>query len=577
LYDSRFVFGDSRIVASTIYVDTTEPVVGASWLNDVDETVYSVINIKHEDYGAVGDGITDDTVAIQAALDSGGKLVRAKAGDTYLVSFTASKTILGTAHRYCLEIPSGVTFDLNGATLKLADSEDAVILINENAGTSQDNDIAIINGFIDGNESNQTTPAAGEMGCIFLHDVLRPRVENIVVTDARNFFGRFLTCDTGHFHNLIGKSCDGDGWSFGLSSNSQHVIQSSIDDIYAEDCKGTYGSSAGNGAIFTIQGCNIGKVETKDCAGGIKIQDDSLDCSIGSLIFKGGTNDSANSGIKLQGGTGNKDLKRINVANVVSDTCHSEGLRITECMDCSVGTYVGEGNGTSGQRDVFIDDCERVTVGHITSSNCGSTAGPAVWINVDAENYKIGTILVYNTGQRAVQVSSQYYGTIDSVDAHDDQGTPTLTEAFAVTHASARGYCGSVRSSRAVATTPIIPAKFTAINLNYEIGRVESGSTNNLGGMVTLDNAATSTTVASNHIYKQYVATSGTDHYFHPIISIVPWNASAMALEASGGFRTTVVRDITGTGFDIKHASSGATDKVVWQVIAWKVLTEQGV
>lgn len=71
-------------MASTNYVDNSAPAVNAAWLNDVDEYVYSNIDTKpiyvtDPVYGAVGDGVTNDTSAIDtastAAINAGVPLV----------------------------------------------------------------------------------------------------------------------------------------------------------------------------------------------------------------------------------------------------------------------------------------------------------------------------------------------------------------------------------------------------------------------------------------------------------------------------------------------------------------------
>lgn len=59
-------------------------VIEADWLNDVNTYVYDgYLNVKS--FGAVGDGVTDDTAAIQAAINSGAKEVFFPEG-TYVVS-----------------------------------------------------------------------------------------------------------------------------------------------------------------------------------------------------------------------------------------------------------------------------------------------------------------------------------------------------------------------------------------------------------------------------------------------------------------------------------------------------------
>ena len=62
-----------------------------------------VVSVK--DFGAVGDGVTDDTVAIQAALNSGAKVVTGVQGETYIINNT-------------LLMLSNVTLDMNNATIK---------------------------------------------------------------------------------------------------------------------------------------------------------------------------------------------------------------------------------------------------------------------------------------------------------------------------------------------------------------------------------------------------------------------------------------------------------------------------
>lgn len=54
-------------MADTTFVSGT--VVQPDWLNDVNDRVYTdIVNVKNDTYGAVGDGVTDDTSALLAAF-----------------------------------------------------------------------------------------------------------------------------------------------------------------------------------------------------------------------------------------------------------------------------------------------------------------------------------------------------------------------------------------------------------------------------------------------------------------------------------------------------------------------------
>ena len=85
-------------MASTGFVDRLTPIM-ASWLNDVNTIVYTgAINVKMAPYSATGNGTTDDTVALQAALTAGtGKTVYIPAG-TY--KLTASLSVPANTYVY---------------------------------------------------------------------------------------------------------------------------------------------------------------------------------------------------------------------------------------------------------------------------------------------------------------------------------------------------------------------------------------------------------------------------------------------------------------------------------------------
>jgi hypothetical protein len=95
--------------------------------------------VNVQDYGAVGDGVADDTVAIQAALSSGSTSVFFPAG-TYLVDGGLSCSA------------AGVTITATGATIKLKNSAANKYILNVTGANS-----TVIGGTWDGNQSNGNT------------------------------------------------------------------------------------------------------------------------------------------------------------------------------------------------------------------------------------------------------------------------------------------------------------------------------------------------------------------------------------------------------------------------------------
>lgn len=89
--------------------------------------------VSVKDFGAVGDGVADDTAAIQAALNAGvGKIVYLPSGD-YLIS---SKLLIPAQTGLCGEIPGIGTGENRGATLVAALSLSDYILENKNITAS---------------------------------------------------------------------------------------------------------------------------------------------------------------------------------------------------------------------------------------------------------------------------------------------------------------------------------------------------------------------------------------------------------------------------------------------------------
>jgi hypothetical protein len=526
-------------------------------------------SVSVKDFGAVGDGVTDDTAAIQAALDSGAKRVIFNESETYLVRQTGIKTIVGISNRFCLDVPTGVEIDGHFSTIKLDNSQNATILVNKNAGVSQDSEINIHNLNLDGNQGGQTYPAAGEMPVIRLWDATKCLLENIKVDNARDYAGRFLKCTKSKFFNLNCYSSDGDGWSFGISAHQQPLVDCQIDNIHAESCIGIAPGVVGNPQLFVVQNCTVGKISGRDSSGGIKIQDASFDSTFGSLIFTGNTNGTANSGIKIQGNIGVSLFpKNINIGQIVSRNAWGPGLYINYIDSVSIGSYMGFENGNgggTGSSEYGVDICPNsggkqiVQIGSIYSEDNGDS----VSVRINGDSVSIQNIQVKDSVDTAVQITSAGRVNIDNI-KHIDSGSNT-TFVLKI-DGDGDHTIGRVETNleHSTSQTRVI------VNGQYfdsRIGSIKLGSTDPLEGVVQLTNAASSTPITNGNIYRQYVGGAGS--YFHPIIQILPFNGTSRAL---GNYSYSVTDSSAGAGFTINHDTAGASDYVVYKILGWTVV-----
>lgn len=541
----------------------------------VTPTDYAYPPGQFERYGANGDDTTADTSALaNAGLSSNRPF--GQQGKTYYVAHTSTLTINTVAYRYAVNIPTGVVYDLRGSTVKLANSQNTSVFVS--SGTSGS---GIVNGTIDGNLANQTTPATGEMAGVLFYDTDDSIVDGLTVIDARQYSGRFLDMRRARLTNLKAIASYGDCWSFGTSGSiTFELADSFIDNAYAEDCQGTYAGLEGNAALVTAFRTTIGTLQAKDAHGGFKIQNSSAHVTVGALLFDGDdqTYGSANCGTKVQGTSGSSLYPiDINIGEIVTRNCYGNGLVVNDVDSVSIGSYMGYNNGSgsgaagSDQNDVELNTSDGTGLQTVRIDQIMIDNPDAAGIRHQGDGTALlGSVTVRNPTGTAVQDTGSGRFYLNDLLAIDDQGgAATMTYALHVTGTS-KGRIGTVTTNLTHSTAQ--PRVLIAAAGNYDlvIGEVRLGSTDVLGGVVQLTNGATSTAVTAGHIFRAYVG--GTADYFHPIIMVEPWDTSAKAL--SGRFGYTVTDGSSGTGFTITHPTAGASDFVIWRVVAWKVLSQ---
>ena len=375
---------------------SAERAAGIKWVNPR----YEPGNVLR--YGAVGDGVTDDSTAIQAALDSGVNKVYIPSG-TYILG---SEPTLTSSHNGITVIGDGYTSELK---LIGSSATNLRAILIQDAGTIVQ-DITIANLRLNGNQSNRTS--TGSRG-IWTNGSAGTFSENITIKNiwAHDFDLEGISLNG---TNAIVSQCylyDNQGHGIAVSATSTSAVvgdYTSISDIWCSG-NGGYGlnisaSPASANTTTNLNNFYLGE----NTQGGFKL------AGRGTINMSNGYvyNNTA------KGGRGQEPIREWNMTNVhffnnggfnldvaISDSIDWASTTAYSLLDIvrndsgklyictSAGTSAGSGGPTG--RGLSITDSGvtwdywpmMVNLTNITSKDAGGTVG----INIDD-----GTVLVKN-------------------------------------------------------------------------------------------------------------------------------------------------------------------------------------
>ena len=353
----------------------------ASGTGAVETTVQAKLreSISVKDYGATGDGVTNDTAAIQAAID---------ASNGVPVLFDVGSTFMSTA----LTITSNTHLVING-TLKAHASIGSNPLIS---GTTISNVLIEGAGIVDGNKDNVGAVNSTGIKLITATDcqVRDITIQNCYLQNDPGIDGAGLWVEGGSGNSAVNVTSDnhrGNGFVFGNNTDS-----------YTQNCRSS-NNSFGSGIAHT-RGERAKSIN--DFADSNGFSNITINCE-DSQIISPTSRGSGYSGINIGHDSEASDASRTTLIGGVSENNNFEGVTITGSDDVTIiGVYCNNNGANNGSNDRHGID-GRNTVNGLHIIGCKVTGSKNSGLRIfEGDNHRVESCKFYGNDRTGIALNA---------------------------------------------------------------------------------------------------------------------------------------------------------------------------